>query len=111
MDSSLNDYELYDKLLCNDFILPFCFVENIGNYLRSHFFVLRDWLKNNQSRAAISTSAVPPYVRAFLGEKTYLGKTCSFFRQEYSFSEGIYVTCCYVVYFLAKCCWKIKERE
>ena len=37
----------------------------IGNYLRSHFYVLRDWLKNNQSRATISISAVPSYVRPF----------------------------------------------
>ena len=29
------------------------------------FYVLRDWLKNNQSRAAISTSAVTPHVRGF----------------------------------------------
>ena len=39
--------------------------ENIGNYLRSHFYMPHDWLKNNQSRAAISTSAVPRHVSAF----------------------------------------------
>ena len=33
--------------------------------LRSHFYVPRGWLKNNQSRAAVSTSAVQPHVCAF----------------------------------------------
>ena len=37
----------------------------IGNYLRGHFYVPSDWLKNNQSRAAIITSSVPPHVHAF----------------------------------------------
>ena len=38
---------------------------SIGNYLRSHFYMPCDWLKINQSQAAISTYAVPPHVCAF----------------------------------------------
>ena len=34
-------------------------------WIRGHFYVLRDWLKNNQSQAAIITSAVPPHVHMF----------------------------------------------
>ena len=43
----------------------FVLVEDIGNYLQSHFYLPCYWLKNNQSRATISTTAIPPYARTF----------------------------------------------
>ena len=61
MDPSLNYYDNVAMISYCNFVLG----ENVGNHLRSHFYEPRDWLKNNQSRGAISTSAVPPYVRAF----------------------------------------------
>ena len=52
------------------FRILFCFIA-VELFMEVTFYLLCDWLKNNQSRVVISTSTVPPHMRASF-ELTFL---------------------------------------
>lgn len=52
------------ELCCNDFILQFCFGGEYWNYYGVTSVVPCDWMKNNQSRAAILVSSPTPICAA-----------------------------------------------